>query len=86
MATRTKVYTFKVTLPVRRFGGEMAMAGFFDMLRYEQARVVDWDRDNTGTVESPTTTWTLTLRGERYTPDRWSSFGLTAKLTGEDWQ
>ena len=47
-------------------------SGFLDMLRYDQARVVDWTYGGPG----PHHKYTVTLRAERFTPDRWGSFLL----------
>jgi len=65
-----KSVTFQVFIPERE------VASLLDMLRYDAATVVSWDRakdlrDRHG--------WLVTLRSDRYTPDRWASFGLYPK-------
>jgi hypothetical protein len=37
-----------------------------DMMRYENSTVVNWDRTSKG--------YSVTLRSDYFTPDRWSSF------------
>lgn len=64
----------RVTVDVRvaspdRGGGDVP--GFLDMLRYDGARVLDWQRSDRGFL--------VTLASERITFDRWNSFGLYPK-------
>ena len=66
-------HRFSIVLPTReRYdNGYPAsfIAGFLDMLRYDQARVVDWHHDRLGTK--------VVLTMDRPpTAGRWASFGL----------
>jgi len=63
----TKTTMFRVFIPERE------IASLLDMLRYDAAVVLTWDRakdprDRDG--------WEIVLRSDHYTPDRWKSFGL----------
>jgi hypothetical protein len=65
-ATHTpRVYVYRVTFRVT----EMDLAGFLDMMRYDGATVRDWTR-------ADRYSFTATLTGPRFTPDRWRSFGM----------
>lgn len=54
------------------------LGAFLDMLRYELATVENW------TVQVPgspgTGVYIVTLRSERYTPARWSSFAIRTEV------
>jgi hypothetical protein len=73
MGKRKTVYTvYRATLRVGDLGA------FLDMLRYELATVENWtvqsgDRPGLGA-------YIVTLRSERYTPDRWSSFAIRTEV------
>lgn len=66
-------FTFTVRL---RADNRMDMGGLLDMLRYDAATVVDWGYDTVGGRPG----YVLTLASNRYTPDRWASFGLYTDL------
>ena len=76
MKTRKITYTVRFT--------DRDMPGFLDMLRYDQGRVEKWDRI-VGERYGHSVGWLVTLTGERFTPDRWSSFGIAAKEQDRDW-
>lgn len=55
-----------------------SLVALFDMMRYDQATIVDWTRGHSGLLPDSVngdTMWTLTMRG-RCTRDRWLSFGM----------
>lgn len=52
------------------------LTAFLDMLRYEAATIVDAGIDIPGTHGERRL---VTFRTERFTPDRWASFGLHPK-------
>lgn len=64
-------YKVKVTPhEMERGGGDLV--GFLDMLRYEGARVITWDRDGKGLV--------IELQSDRPpVVDRWASFMIYVK-------
>jgi len=66
---KTKQRTFTVTFRDRD------LPGVLDMLRYDAAIVLDWAREAKSWRDGEER-WTLTLRSDRFTPDRWQSFGL----------
>lgn len=60
------------------------LPGLLDMLRYDRATVVDWDRLTSG--EGRDERFSVPLQsspdrtpGFEFTPDRWASFGLYLK-------
>lgn len=55
------------------------MAGFLDMLRYDRAVVESWSHRFRDLTQKGNDTWTVTLLADRFTPDRWSSFGLVIR-------
>jgi hypothetical protein len=74
---RVKTFTFEVIF------SERDLPGFLDMLRYDSARVISWDRQpmglgslSRGTVDG----YKVRLNSERYTPERWSSFSIHNEL------
>jgi hypothetical protein len=66
---------YRVTFTVRD------LPGLLDMLRYDQAQVVDWDHFVPSPAEKRWTveTFTATLTGKAPTVDRWRSFGLVPR-------
>ena len=65
-------YKVKVTPhEMERGGGDLA--GFLDMLRYDGARVITWDRDGKGLVIE------LQTDGRPPAVERWESFLLYVK-------
>lgn len=72
-----KRWRYKVNITpagMERGGGDLV--GFLDMLRYDGAQVVTWDRDGKGLV--------IELQSERRpTEDRWASFALYLKEVQE---
>jgi hypothetical protein len=72
-----KCWRYKVNVTpaeMERGGGDLA--GFLDMMRYDQARVITWDRDGKGLV--------IELQSDRPpTEDRWKSFALFLKEVHE---
>lgn len=68
-----KAWRYKVKVTpheMERGGGDLA--GFLDMLRYEGARVITWDRDGKGLV--------IELQSERPpVVDRWESFMIRVR-------
>lgn len=59
--------------------GDRDLPGFLDMMRYDGAQVESWDRvdsNNTPNLYGERNVWQVRLVGPRFTPDRWSSFGL----------
>lgn len=76
--------TITRVVSIRPFDGDMA--GFLDMLRYDNATVVDW---TTVTPEQGMVRYEVTLRsapdrtpGFEFTTDRWASFGLHLREVG----
>lgn len=59
----------KYIVRVGEYGGDMA--GFLDMLRYDGATVESWNRSGTAYEV------TLSTEVQRFTPDRWRSFGIS---------
>jgi hypothetical protein len=51
------------------------MPYFIDMLRYDAATVLTWDRSGLPNQSR----WIVTLDSVRFTPARWNSFGLFPK-------
>lgn len=71
-------YTIPMSLlcpPAGSFSGSMLQAGVLDMMRYDAARIVDWDHDRENGV--------LTLQSEVFTLARWQSFGITPRLISD---
>jgi len=64
---RSAVYTVEVR--VDRRGGDVA--SLLDMLRYEAARVLSWDRTERG--------YRVTISSDHYEPERWRSFAITPR-------
>lgn len=63
---------------------ERDLAGFLDMLRYDNCTVVDWTRGTS--LHRGESSFIVRLRsnpdrtpGFEFTTDRWSSFGLTLR-------
>jgi hypothetical protein len=63
-------YEWDAAIRGPRHGGDGDIPSLLDMLRYEACHVLDWSRNEA--VKG----WTVRLRGPRYTPDRWASFGI----------
>lgn len=61
-------YLYEVTI-----NPTLDMPGFLDMLRYDAARVVNWDTTNQGTRRIYTITYTTDTPSR---VERWQSFGL----------
>ena len=73
----TRSITFKVFIPERE------VASLLDMLRYDGAVVLSWDRTKDARVSWDRTKdardrdgWLVTMRSDTFTPGRWHSFGL----------
>ncbi len=71
---KNKSTRYYVSVNVERGGHGGDMPALLDMLRYEGARVVDWDHASGGV-------FTVTILSEHYEPDRWASFGLHPRVT-----
>lgn len=69
---------FKVTFFLRQHNHNSVLAGIFDMLRYDNATVETWNHSADGPTGEQ---WELVIQSERFTPDRWASFGLYPKET-----
>ncbi len=69
---KARLIQFTVTFGPRDTGP------FLDMLRYEGARVISWGHAD-DLRRSGDSYFTVTLESERFTPDRWASFGLRVK-------
>lgn len=67
-----EVTRYKVTVPIDAHAS--SLAGFLDMLRYEGARVVTWDRTAYGFVV------TLVTETRYFQPDRWASFLIPVEV------
>lgn len=73
MGKTKRVYTvYKVTVRMTDLGA------FLDMMRYELCTVENWtvlpgEKPGLGA-------YVVTLRSERFTPDRWSSFGIRTEV------
>ena len=76
MPRRQRFARYTITLPTGR--GFFDMAGFLDMLRYEGSTVRGWDRQGENFSVD------LQVEANRYTPDRWRSFGLVPTNVEED--
>jgi len=63
----TKTTTFRVFIPDRE------VASLLDMLRYDGAIVLSWDRTKDARDRDG---WLVTMRSDTFTPGRWHSFGL----------
>jgi hypothetical protein len=72
MATRESV-RYQVTGTIPRAGGSGDLAGLLDMLRYDNARVREWDIAH----EQGKLRVTLHLTADRVEVERWKSFGIT---------
>jgi hypothetical protein len=64
---------FKVFIAAGVYGGDGDIPALFDMLRYDAATVVTWSRAKDARDRDG---WEMTLRSDRYTPERWHSFGI----------
>jgi len=60
-------------------GNTSDMAGFLDMLRYDAAVVEDWTVTDRASARGGAV-YTVTLTSSRFTPDRWSSFGIPTRV------
>jgi hypothetical protein len=69
--------TWKVFVAAGTHGGDGDIPALFDMLRYDAATVVSWDRDKDPRDRDG---WTLTLRSNVFTPERWRSFGIRPEI------
>ena len=74
---RTRFATYRVNLSTQR-RGDGDLPGFFDMLRYEGARVTGWSRTEQGFSVD------LKVEAQFFQPGRWASFGLTPQNVNED--
>lgn len=79
--TRQKTTRFSVTLRDSYGHATGDWPGFLDMLRYDQARVIDWSHQSGVEGRPPTYTAMLEVDAPRVpTTDRWASFGLHVKV------
>ena len=70
----------KYSVNIRTDGpGSGDLPGFLDMLRYEGAQVVGWDRYTSPAGRSGFTV-TLSADANQYQPDRWASFLIYPKV------
>ncbi len=67
---RREPVTFKVTIDTR---GNMDLVALLDMLRYEGARVTNWNRVENG--------FDVFIASDNFTFERWRSFGITPRLS-----
>lgn len=60
---------------------ESDLPALFDMMRYEGARLLSWNR---ASIERPLRGirpgWAIELASTNYTPDRWASFMISPKV------
>lgn len=69
---KKKLFRFEVKFTVRKAGDPgFQLAGFLDMMRYDQATVLKWDRVGNDFI--------VTLESTSFTLERWQSFGLYPK-------
>jgi hypothetical protein len=64
--------SFRFTVTFR----DRDLPGVLDMLRYDQAVVLDWRHSPAKPGRWSDDRWTITLSAPRCTADRWQSFGL----------
>jgi hypothetical protein len=64
----------RYTIPADLLDNWTYRAGVLDMLRYDDARIRDWNHE------------TITLESSVFTEARWQSFGISPKLIGDDYR
>lgn len=77
-----KKITHRIEVMFRQDRGGNDLAGFLDMLRYDQSKVETWNIDKDTSIVSAT----LARESLPHTIDRWHSFGINvAVLSSRDY-
>lgn len=75
---------YRVTVRAPQHGGGGDIPGLLDMLRYDGARVLSWDHagepHTPGHFDIGPARYLITLESERFTPERWASFGISPEV------
>lgn len=75
---------YRVTVRAPQHGGGGDLPGLLDMLRYDGARVLAWEHASyevaPGRFDIGPARYVITLESERFTPERWASFGIATEV------